>query len=155
MRWLLVLMLGCAAQQHPAPNPVLASVEASLDLEGKLVGHTDKPTVLVWFASWCRYCHQELAVLNELQQVYHFRLLGLNYRGHEEYAGRGSPAALTAYLAANAPWLRVVPADDALFAAFARPPKIPMLFFFDEHGAYVAWLPNSSRPRLENLLQHM
>lgn len=149
-------MVACAAQQHPAaPNPVLAAVEASVDLEGKPVGHTDKPTVLVWFASWCQYCHKELAVLNELQQVYYFRLLGLSYKGHEEYAGRGSPAALTAYLAANAPWLRVVPADDALFAAFSRPRGIPMLFFFDEHGTYFAWLPNSSRPRIENLLRHM
>lgn len=156
MRWLLVLLVACAAEQHPAPpSAVLAQVEASVDLAGAPVGHTDKPTVLIWFASWCHYCHEELAILEQLQQTYHFRLLGLNYKGHEEYAGRGSPAALTAFLAAHAPWLRVVPADDALFAAFSRPPKIPMLFFFDAHGTYIAALPNSSRARLEHLLNRM
>ncbi|HEY0253744.1 MAG TPA: TlpA disulfide reductase family protein, partial [Kofleriaceae bacterium] len=127
--WLLV---ACAAPKPVAPGPttVYAQLEASADLAGTPIGHVDEPTLVIVFASWCPHCKEELAVLQTLHDV---RILAVNYRGHEEYDHRGSSAAVKAFAEAH-PWLRVVPIDDALFAALGSPAKIPSIYIIDRGG---------------------
>lgn len=138
---MVVVALGCASAPEAVPQlhgtEQLAAIEGSLDLDGHLVGKADsRATIVVVFASWCTHCHHELGILAKLQRP-GVRVLGVNYRGHEEYDGRGSSQAVRDYVAANAPWLRVVPADDALFALLGQPPKVPTLYVFDAAGALV------------------
>jgi len=149
MRWLVwvVALVGCATTK-PAPSApvrpgVLAQLDASADLDDAIVGHSDQPTLVVVFASWCPHCKAELGELEPLRA--RARMLGVSYRGHEDYAGRGSSAAVRAF-AQRTPWLRVVPIDDALFAALGSPPQIPSIYVFDKHGALVATYSRKERP---------
>jgi len=149
MRWLVcaVVWASCASSAPPAPAPakpgVLAQLEASADLDGAIVGHAEKPTVVIVFASWCPHCKAELGELEPLGT--RARLLGANYRGHEDYAGRGGPAAVKAF-AQRTPWLRVVPIDDAVFAALGSPPQIPSIYVFDRKGSLVESYSRKLRP---------
>ena len=115
----LVFLLGCAAeppQPKKAASPgVLARINASADLDGKPVGTSDEPTVVIVFASWCPHCKDELVELDAIRG-HHVRMLGVNYRGHEEYDHRGNSVAVRAF-ADRTPWLRVVPIEDALYQA--------------------------------------
>jgi thiol-disulfide isomerase/thioredoxin len=131
------------------PTTPLGMVEAAADLDGAKIGAAaGKTTVLIVFASWCPHCHTELAILDELRAKHaEMRVVGVNYVGHEEYKGRGNPIALRAYLAKHAPWLRVVPADDELYAALGRPPKIPTIYVFDAKGTRVATFDRRERPK--------
>ena len=149
-QWLVwAVFLGSCASSAPAPDRpavpgnVLAQLEASADLDGAIVGHSDRPTLVLVFASWCPHCKAELGELEPLRA--RVRMLGVNYRGHEDYAGRGGPAAVRAF-ALHTPWLRVVPIDDALFAALGSPPQIPTIFVFDREGALVASYSRKLRP---------
>jgi len=150
--WLLVLVLvvgACAAPPARTPAPdrgQLAKLEASLDSKGQPVGTTDGATLVIVFASWCEHCHHELDLLAKLRPAHPaLRVLGVNYKGHEEYADRGNAAAVERYVAEHAPWLRVVPADDALFELLGRPPKIPTMYVFDRRGALVEIYSRSER----------
>ncbi len=82
----------------------------------------------------------------------HVRWLGLNYKPHEEYDQRGNASAVRA-LADETPWLRIVPADDALFAAFGSPPKVPTIFVYNSKGVLVATFDRREReaPREQEL----
>jgi cytochrome c biogenesis protein CcmG/thiol:disulfide interchange protein DsbE len=123
------------------PSPALALLEAATDLDGAPVGGLPaggRATVAVVFASWCGHCRDQLPALAELQARHRdLRVIGVNYRGHEEYELRGGPAAVRAYVAALAPWLRVVPADEGLWRALGRPPRVPTIYVFDRVGAVV------------------
>jgi thiol-disulfide isomerase/thioredoxin len=142
----LLLALSCSGtpgtQVTPDRRPpsVLGNIEASTDLDGAPDGASAaRATVVITFASWCEHCKAQLTVIDSLRAAHpKLRILGVNYKAHEEYAARGSDAAMRAYLAANAPWLRVVPADEALFTALGRPPKVPTIFVFDHTGALAA-----------------
>lgn len=147
LRWLVLFaILGCSSPptaREPvvvAPTSPVARVDASVDLDGKAIGASAAPaTILIVMASWCSHCHAVLAVLAEVREAHPTtRILGINYKDHEEYDGRGNPQALRAYVAKTAPWLRVVPADDALFEVLGRPPKIPTVFVYDATGRLVA-----------------
>lgn len=136
------MLAGAACAATVSPRPVdrsqLAKLEASVDTAGTPVGTSDGVTLVIVFASWCQHCHKELDVLAKLRPSHPgLRVLGVNYRGHEEYADRGNAEAVRRYVAQHAPWLRVVPADDALFEAFGRPPKIPTLYVFDRSGTLI------------------
>jgi len=142
MRWLVTFALLCGCVEPPVapvlPPTALQSIEASRDLDGGVVGTYGRPTIVITFASWCSHCHEELATLAALRADHPgVRILGVNYIAHEVYAGRGNAQAVRAYVAQHAPWLRVVPADDALFAVLGRPPLIPTLYVFDRSGALV------------------
>ena len=144
---IIALLVGCggppaAPRGTPPPRPPhLVAIEAAPDLDGVTVGALpadQRATIAIVFASWCTHCKDELPVLavihDERPDV---RLLGINYRAHEEYDGRGDAAAVRALVETDAPWLRVVPADDAVWASLGRPPKVPTLFIFDRDGALV------------------
>jgi len=137
----LVLIVACAtpvAPARPADRTQLARLEASADLDGKPLGTADGVTIAIVFASWCQHCHKELDVLAKLRPSYpSLRVIGVNYRGHEEYGDRGNPEALRSYVAKNAPWMRVIPADDALFELLGRPPLIPTMYVYNRAGALV------------------
>ena len=153
-----VIATGCPARSVPAPPgpgprtaappSLLARLEATPDTAGTVVGAAAAPaTLVVVFASWCTHCHRALAMLDAVRAAHpDVRVLGLNYRGHEEYAQRGSPAAVRAYIAANAPWLRVVPADEALFSALGRPPTVPTILVIDRAGQVRATYDRRERP---------
>ena len=147
---LVALLVGCggapAAPRATPPAPALApphlvAIEAAPDLDGVTVGalpSDQRATIAIVFASWCTHCRDELPVLAALlDERPDLRMLGINYRAHEEYDGRGDAAAVRALVASDAPWLRVVPADDAVWASLGRPPKVPTLFIFDRDGALV------------------
>lgn len=142
----LLLAVGCAAPpklqtiSDRTPSSVLGNIDGSSDLDGATIGpSTARATLVVVFASWCEHCQHELAVIDSLRAAHpRLRILGVSYRAHEEYAARGSPSALRAYIAAHAPWLRVIPADDALFTVLGRPPKVPTIYVFDHAGALTA-----------------
>ena len=132
--------------QAPAPSPprdVLADVLATPDLDGAPIGggapgDTPRATVLIVFASWCTHCHQEIAVLDALRARHPgLRVIGVNYRGHEEYDARGNAQAVRAYVRDFAPWMRVVPAGEPLFTELGRPPKVPTIYVYDARGALV------------------
>lgn len=133
--------IACAAAvtpPRPADRTQLARIEASLDTTGAPVGAGDGPTIVVVFASWCPNCHRELEVIAKLRPSYpSLRVLGINYRGHEEYKERGNSEAVRLYVAKHAPWLRVVPADDALFQLLGSPPLIPTLYVYNRAGELV------------------
>lgn len=145
--WLVLAVLfgGCRSGGHVAPSTrpdsPLALVEATPDLDGVVVGRAPgaNATLVVLFTSWCHHCKTELAIIERVRVAHPAaRVLGLNYRAHEEYDRRGDAAAVRAYVTQHAPWLRVVPIDDALFAALGRPPKVPTLFVYDARGTLVA-----------------
>ena len=145
MRWLAALALvACTTAARPA---LVSRIEASPDLDGVRVGRAEAPTLAIVFASWCTHCKHELAVVDALRAQHpRVRILGINVRAHEEYADRGSAAAVRAYIAASAPWLRVVPADNALFTALGRPPKVPTIYVFDRDGHLVETFDRRTRP---------
>jgi thiol-disulfide isomerase/thioredoxin len=142
----VLLVVGCAGPpvrpvtRDRAPPSVLGNIEASTDLDGTPVGAGEAgATVVIVFASWCEHCKDELAVLDRLRPAYpRLRILGVSYKAHEEYAARGNVTALRAYIAASAPWLRVILADEALFTALGRPPKVPTIYVFDQAGGLAA-----------------
>jgi len=145
MRWLALLVLvACAARPSerifpPLPG-ALAQVEAAPDLDGRPIGaQADaRATIVIVLASWCGHCHDEIAVIDKLRAAHpHLRVVGVNYKEHEEYDHRGSPAAIRAYSTAHA-WLRIAPADQTLFDALGAPPMIPAMFVYGHDGALAA-----------------
>ena len=145
MRWWLPIALAACVTAappppaHPASPSALVQLEATPDLDGATVGHTDAhATIVIAFASWCPHCHDELAILDRLRAAHpHLRILGLNYKGHEEYDHLGGAQEVRRYRAEHAPWLRVVPVDDAIYVAFGSPSKIPTMYVYDAHGALI------------------
>jgi hypothetical protein len=126
MRWLcLVVLLACAA---PPAHPVYPEVAAAAPGRG--------PLVAVVFASWCRHCRDELALLAEIRaERPGLRIVGLN--AYEDWEGASNQEKLAIFLAENAPWLPVVRADDAMLEALGGVPKIPSLFLFSSEGKLV------------------
>ena len=147
---------GCGAPAASAPatsaarGPSLALVERAVDLDGAAVGPpaaAQRATVAVVFASWCVHCREEMPVLAALAAGHpEVRVLGINYRAHEEYDGRGDAAAVRAFVAAEAPWLRVVPADEAVWKSLGAPPKVPTVLVFDRAGALVRAFDRRAAP---------
>jgi hypothetical protein len=129
---MLAWTFGCRACNGGTPRR--SRDQASVDVEGRS-SKLDPPrrsSPSLHREPPCR----ELDTLAKLRQP-GVQILGLNYRGHEEYDGRGNADAVRRYVATNAPWLRVVPADDQLFELLGQPPKVPTLYVYDRHGALV------------------
>ncbi len=141
-----------AAPPTPAParGPTLALVDRAVDLDGAPIGApaaAQLATVVVVFASWCVHCREEMPVLAALAARHpEVRVLGINYRAHEEYDGRGDAAAVRAFVAEQAPWLRVVPADEAVWKSLGAPPKVPTVLVFDRAGALVRAFDRRAEP---------
>jgi thiol-disulfide isomerase/thioredoxin len=173
MRAVAILALACAACVVAPPPPpaapsrsVLADLLAAPDLDGRPAapandaapGAQPQATVVIVFASWCTHCHDEIAVLDQLRMMHPgLRVLGVNYRGHEEYDARGSSAQVRSYVRNFAPWMRVVPVGEQLFGELGRPPKVPTLYVYDARGALVATYDRQlrdqpDRAELESLL---
>lgn len=149
---LLAFVTACASAKAPpppvSPGGALALLEATPDLDARVLGPSAAPaTIAIVFASWCGHCRDELAAIDRVRAAHpDTRVVGINYRGHEEYAGRGGDSALRAYVAEHAPWLRVVPAGEELFSALGRPPKVPTIYVYDRAGALAARYDRRDRP---------
>jgi len=158
MRALVVLLLlvGCLPPDRPQPpaSP-LAIIEASTDLDGRVVGRSNaRATIVVLMASWCGHCRAQLDQLAQLRDRHPFaRVLGVNYKGHEEYDNRGNPRQLRAYVGEHVPWLRVVPAGEQLFGALGRPPFVPAVWVYGARGELVAFYDRRERapPTVEEI----
>jgi hypothetical protein len=146
---LLALLTACPKERVEAPKPAtpLAMIEASSDLDGKLVGRTDaRATIVVLMASWCGHCRAQLVQLAQVQQQHpRVRILGVNYKAHEEYDNRGNATQLRAYVGEHVPWLRVVPAGEPLFDALGRPPFVPAVWVYDTRGELVQFFDRRER----------
>jgi thiol-disulfide isomerase/thioredoxin len=130
---------GHETAQPARPESGCARINASVDLDGKPVGDADGATLAIVFASWCEHCHKELDQIQRLRAAHPtLRVLGINYKGHEEYDHRGSATAVRAYVGKHALWLRVVPADDQLFELLGRPPMVPTIYVYNRAGELVA-----------------
>lgn len=147
---LLLLLAGCPAAAtdvpvvQPQDEPPRASLNVSVlerarDLDGHPVGGLaigERATVAMVFASWCGHCQDEMHVLAALRERHpEVRFLGVNYQAHEAYDGRGDATAVRVFVAERGPWLRVIPADEALWSALGRPPKVPTLYVFGADGS--------------------
>ncbi len=144
------------ASQPKTPSPSelekgLQAVLAANDMAGNPVATSPaKPagdkraTAIVVFASWCQPCRKELAILGELRQKEPgLRVIGVNY--YEEFDQLSDEERLRSFLRESAPWLQVVRADEALFAALGRPSKIPTVYLFDGQGKLVEAYLRSQR----------
>ncbi len=117
------------------PEAAWPLVATARDIDGATVGDAPVATAVVVFASWCGHCHDQLALLGELLAGRDdLRVIGVNFKSHEEYDQRGDSAAVRAYVAQVAPWLRVVPGDDTMFVALGEPPRIPALYVYAPNG---------------------
>ncbi len=161
---LVLALAGCGTAPAPirAPDPgpaidparargraLLAAILAARDLDGHpLPGDArGTATVVVVFASWCPHCQDELAILEALRAPHPgLRVLGVNYRAHEEYDGRGDAQAVRAYVRDHAPWMPVIPAGDALYGQLGRPTKIPTIYVWDARGDLVEIFDRRARP---------
>jgi len=112
----------------------------SQDLDGAVVGDApDRATVAIVFASWCGHCRREMDELADLMaRRQDVRVIGVNFRHHEEYDQRGDSAAVRAFVREEAPWLRVVPGDLSLWQAFGGPRYVPALYVFAADGSLAA-----------------
>jgi thiol-disulfide isomerase/thioredoxin len=158
---LLLTLAACATTPPPKPTPpppptatlrdaaahALPALEASRDLDDAPIGPAAAhPTLVIVFASWCVHCHEQLARLDAWRATHPaVRILGVNYKGHEEYDHLGSAIAVRRFVADHAPWLRVVPADDALFTALGAPAKIPTVYVFAADGHLIEAFDRSRR----------
>ena len=115
-----------------------ARVMASSTIEGQALPEDDRPVAMVFFASWCGHCRNELAQLDNLRKRYPtLRIIGLN--AYEEFRDYSDKERLRTFIAENAPWLtEIVSADEDMRATFGKVPKIPSLFLYNKHGAVVA-----------------
>ena len=118
--------------------PTVALLDRATDIDGQPIGAMsgdEKATIAIVFASWCGHCRnemRELAVLRSDRSD--VRYLGINYVQHEEYDGRGNSVAVRAMRDDLAPWLRVIPAGEMLWAQLGSPTKVPTIYIFDRHG---------------------
>jgi thiol-disulfide isomerase/thioredoxin len=134
-----MLLVGCgatAANTIAEPAPGYTSVVAATDLAGNTVGPANgdtEATVVIVFASWCNPCKEELRMLGELRtEEPRMRVVGVN--AYEEYDDRSDMLRLQSFLAAEAPWLQVVPADQQIMAALGTPKKVPTMFVYRRDG---------------------
>jgi hypothetical protein len=164
MRWLVVLaLLGACpgpsdatrSQPHPRVGGALSVFEASKDLDGNVIGPTDADaTIVILMASWCQHCRNALDNLDQIRATHpNTRILGANYKEHEEYDKRGNAVQLRTYVTNHVPWLRVVPIDDEQFRVLGSPPYVPTIWIYDHSGKYVVQFDRRERapPSLEEL----
>lgn len=146
----LVLLAACPAPerpQQPAKSTPLSMIEASADLDGKLVGPSNaRATIVVLMASWCGHCRAQLDQLAQIRARHPLtRIVGVNYKGHEEYDNRGNAEKLRAYAGEHAPWLRVVPAGEQLYRALGSPPFVPAVWVYSARGELVEFYDRRHR----------
>jgi thiol-disulfide isomerase/thioredoxin len=152
MRALLVLALvaGCPPPEpaKPARPSTLSLIEASNDLDGHVIGTSDAhATIVVLMASWCGHCRAELATLGQLRDAHpHMRVVGVNYKVHEEYDNRGNALQLRTYITQYVPWLRVAPIDEPIFQALGKPPFVPAVWVYNARGELVEFYDRRVRP---------
>jgi len=145
---LVLSAMACTARrssQRSAPG-YRALVEAT-DINGTRVGPTanKRATLVVFFATWCHPCRNELAMLGKLHAGHRdVRIVGVN--AYEKWNKLSDEKRLRAFLRDNASWLRVVRADKNLFRAFGGVAKIPTLFVFDHTGKLVKSFRRAERP---------
>ncbi len=144
---LLVFVAACGAMYAepgpPPPTDAAASwqrLTVSRDLDGAVVGDAPgQATIAMVFASWCGYCRAEVGELEALlARRGDVRVVGVNFRHHEEYDRRGDSEAVRGFVRDHAPWMRVVPGDRALWRAFGSPTYVPTLYVFDAQGQLAA-----------------
>lgn len=149
---ILVLLAGCPAPGPATPTPPrtrpLALIEASPDLDGRVIGTSEvRATIVIMMASWCSHCRAELDMLAQLRPKHtRMRVVGVNYKVHEEYDNRGNAQQLRAYVAAHVPWLRVVPIGESVYRELGRPPFVPAVWVYDGRGELVEFFDRRVRP---------
>lgn len=146
----LVLLAACPAPERPkppAPPTTLSMIEASPDLDGKIVGPSSaRATIVVLLASWCGHCRVQLDQLAEIRARHPLtRIIGVNYKGHEEYDNRGNAEQLRAYAGEHVPWLRVVPAGEQLYQALGSPPFVPAVWVYSARGELLQFYDRRDR----------
>jgi thiol-disulfide isomerase/thioredoxin len=137
-----------AAPAITDPRDAYPLLTSAADLDGNAVGAAgDRTTIVIVFASWCGHCRVEMDILAELMaRRADARVVGVNFRHHEEYDGRGDSAEVRAFVAERAPFMTVVPAGEDLFYALGSPPRVPTMFIYDAQGQLIASYDPKVRP---------
>ncbi len=125
------------------------------DLNGSTVGPSGagQVTAVLVFASWCRPCRNEIAMLgNLIQEEPRLRVIGVNY--YEEQNDNSDEDRLRSFVTEKAPWLQVVRADEKLMDGLGRPSKVPTVFLFDGRGRLMkAFLRSRRKPATKEELK--
>ncbi len=138
-----------------APVDAMDLLERAPDLNRRRFGQlapAQRATLVVVFASWCPNCRRELGVIHALIDEFPaLRVIGVN--AFEDQHGPRGYDVLRAFIADEAPWLRVVRADDQMLDALGGVSAIPAVFVYDHDAQLVAsWSdPHSQPPEVDDL----
>ena len=127
------LLLACNA---PVIERGVQEGELAVDLAGAVRGGTDwsltqnlgKPTVVVFWASWCAPCMEEIPHLNALTQTYgdRIQLMGVNM-------GEAEPMVYMTQRQQGMEYESLLDSDGRLASAW-RVRKLPLLLVIDAEG---------------------
>lgn len=142
---------GPRAAATPAATPAAhdAGYQAVLertDIRGNplVAGGEYRATVVVVFASWCRPCRDELALLREMSRERPaMRVIGVN--AYEDFDDLSDERKLVAFLIETHPWLTVVRGDSELLRQLGGVSKIPTVFVYDRRGTKIKAYRRSQR----------
>jgi thiol-disulfide isomerase/thioredoxin len=151
---------SCAAAT--APLPTTALMHNTQPNIGAIAGgsslQANQPSLAILFTSWCEHCHDALKDIMQLRtEMPNVNIIGLSHRPFEEFDAQGTPTALNAFVAANAPGLPMVTLSNAAYHQLFDPTKIPTIYLFDRSGALTVTYDPSQRPtpRLDELKQQL
>jgi thiol-disulfide isomerase/thioredoxin len=130
----LALMLGACSSGDPEPAP-LVDVDA---LHSRLEASRDAATLLVFWATWCEPCVEEIAVLRQLHDdtELNLRILSVSLDSFLEGPEGGRQLVLDFLQKNPVPWEQLVydGSQDALFEPFQMSGMIPFSILYDESG---------------------
>jgi hypothetical protein len=143
--------------KSPAPpmhalGPTINAITGGASLQA------NQPSLAILFTSWCEHCHDALKDIMQLRtEMPNVNIIGLSHRPFEEFDAQGTPTALNAFVAANAPGLPMVTLSNAAYHQLLDPTKIPTIYLFDRSGALTVTYDPSQRPtpRLDELKQQL
>ncbi|CAH1189935.1 Thiol-disulfide oxidoreductase ResA [Paenibacillus plantiphilus] len=123
-----------AALTKPIPKKTTPDIELTgMDHVVHKVFYSDKPTVLLFFASWCPYCNEDAPKLVELQEKYRDKVnvYGINVINRDEYK------EVAAYIDKHEITYPVLVDKKDEYYNYYGHAGFPSLFFVDRYGEVV------------------
>ncbi|XPV76421.1 MAG: TlpA family protein disulfide reductase [Desulfovibrio sp.] len=126
---LLVMMGGCSQGAAPVTESLQSIDNAAL--ESMIENQKDKPTLLVFWATWCGPCVTEIPVLNQLREEYKPEELSIIAVSVDK-----TPDVVTKFMEKN-PMKYTVLHDKVDVAVTHGVTAIPHMEFYDRSGKKV------------------